>query len=356
MTIWQAAEPWWPQGRDERYRVALLTQQEATIQSELDGVSGGVIDWNVDNEIRAAGNLDLKVVKSNKDIDWAKVRLRIDYILKWQGVEKVYPLGVYLPSADKAPRTATGGLLDIEFYDKTIILKQDKLAKSKSFAKNSKITDGVQWIFTSIGETKYAIDPSTKKLTKNLFFAAGTSKLEIMQKLLDALGYFAIFVDGEGVYQCRTYRLPPQRPVVYEFKEGDRSIHSAEWDLDRDGFEVPNRVVTRPLSTTSKRSGLAEDKTSRWGFNARGRWITLLEENVDETTQAKLDAKAKSLLAANQDVHDKVTLKHAFLPVSMNDVVKFNSQGYSGNFAFRSQTVTLQSEVLVESILEGVTL
>ena len=350
---WSMADPWWPQGRIERYRISILNQQEALIQTQLDGVSSGVIEWGVDNDIRAAGNLDLTLTDSNKSIDWAKVRMRIEYILKWDGVDKVYPLGVYIPSAPKSDVSPTDETLDLEFYDKTIILKQDKLANTKAFAKGSYITNALKWVFDSIGDDKYVIDASTKKFSKNRVYKAGTSKLEIVQALLKDLDYFAIWCDGDGYFRCHAYKLPKDRPVVYEFLEGDKSIHSARWQLDQDGFEVPNRVITIPR--TGSKSGLAEDLTSRWGYAARGRWITAVESDVDETTTAKLNAKAKTLLAAKQDVHDKVTISHAFLPVNMNELVRFKSQGHAGTFAFRQMSISLTPTALVQSTLEGVT-
>ena len=349
-----SSDPWWARARDERYRIVLLNQQEATIKPELDGVSGGVIDIGVGNDIRAAGNLDLTLKKLDPALDWATVRIRPEYVVKWQGVERAYPLGVYIPSAPKIGWGGTSKTVDLEFYDKTIILKQDALGTSKSFRKNSKMNDALKWVSDSIGEKRYIIDPSTKKFSKNQVFTVGTTKLDIVRKVLEMLDYFAIWCDGNGYYRCHAYKLPSQRPILYRFEAGDKSIHRADWELDQDGYEVPNRVVCIP-STGSKR-GVAEDKTSRWGYESRGkRWITRVEEGVEEKTTAALNKKAKELLASSQDVHDKVTLDHAYLPLEMNDLVTFASQGYGGRFALRKTSINLSATVLVQSELEGVT-
>lgn len=348
--------PHWNDSRIARWRVRLLTQKEATVKSDLDGVSGGVIDWGVDEEIRSAGNLDLKLTPYTQSIDWAKHRIGIDYILTYKGGQIVTPCGIYIPSAPKRDMSSAGSNIDLEFFDKTIILRQDALRSTKSFAKNSLITDAVRWIITSTGETNVAITPSTKKFSSNRVYMAGTTKLEILQKLLKDLDYFSVWCDGNGQYQCHPRREPKQRGITYTFGEGATSIHSASWELDQDGFEVPNRVVAigRQPGKGKAKFAIAEDLTSRWGFNARGRWITRVERDLEEKTQAKLKAKAESLLKESQDIHDKITIRHGFLPVQMNDIARFASQGYSGTFAWRTMRANLTPTALAESTLEGV--
>ena len=97
-----------------------------------------------------------------------------------------------------------------------------------------------------------------------------------------------------------------------------------------------------------------EDQNSRWGFKARGRWITRVEQDLDEKTQAKLNSRVAIILREAQGVHDKITIKHGFLPVAMNEIATFKSQGYSGTFAWRSMRANLTPTALAESVLEGV--
>ena len=349
--------PHWNDNRIARWRVRLLSQEEATVKSDLDGVSGGVIDWSVHDEIRSAGNLDLKLTPYTKSIDWAKHRIGIDYILTYREKEIVTPVGIYVPSAPKRDMSSAGSSIDLEFFDKTIILRQDALRSTKSFAKNSLITDAVRWIISSTGETNFAITPSTKKFSSNRVYPAGTTKLEILRKLLEDLNYFAVWCDGKGQFQCHPYKEPLLRGVTYTFDDGATSIHSASWELDQDGFEVPNCIVAigRQPGKGKAKVAIAEDVTSRWGYEARGRrWITRVERDLEEKTQAKLQAKANSLLKESQDIHDKITIRHGFLPVQMNDIAKFASQEYAGTFAWRSMRANLTPTALAESTLEGV--
>lgn len=348
--------PHWNDSRTARWRIRLLTQKEATVKSDLDGVSGGVIDWGVNEEIRSAGNLDLKLTSYTQSIDWAKYRIGIDYILTHNGKQIVTPCGIYIPSAPKRDMSSAGSNIDLEFFDKTIILRQDALRSTKSFAKNSLITDAVRWCISSTGEANIAITPSTKKFSSNRVYPAGTTKLEILRKLLEDLNYFAIWCDGNGQYQCHPYSEPEKRGITYTFGEGATSIHSATWELDQDGFEIPNRVVGvgRQPGKGKAKVAVAEDLTSRWGFNARGRWITRVEKDLEEKTQAKLQAKVNLLLRESQDIHDKITIRHGFLPVQMNDIARFASQGYSGTFAWRAMRANLTPTALAESTLEGV--
>lgn len=346
----------WNDSRTARWRVRLLTQAEATVKSDLDGVSGGVIDWNVQDEIRSAGNLDLKLMEYTQSIDWAKHRIGIDYILWSGGREIVAPCGIYIPSAPKRDMSSAASSIDLEFFGKSIILKQDALRSTKSFKKGSKMTDAVRWCIESTGEKNFAITPSTKKFSSNRVYPAGTTKLEMLRKILEDLNYFAVWCDGRGQFQCHPYVEPSKRPIVYKFTDNSTSIHSATWELDQDGFEVPNRVVGigRQPGKGKAKVAVAEDQNSRWGFKARGRWITRVEKDLEEKTQAKLQAKVNTLLKESQDIHDKISIKYGFLPVQMNDIAIFASQGYSGKFAWRSMRANLTSTALAEATLEGV--
>lgn len=346
----------WNDSRIARWRVRVLTQQEATVKADLDGVSGGMIDWDVKGEIRAAGNLDLTITPYTRNLDWAKYRIGIDYLLTYQGKEIVTPCGIYIPSAPKRDMSASGSKIDLEFFDKTIILKQDCLRSTKSFKKGTHITSAVRWVILSTGEKNFSISSSSMKFTKDRTYKAGTSKLEILQKLLKDLGFYPVYCDNKGQFRCHPYVSPDKRPVAYDFRSGATSIHSAEWQLDQDGFDVPNRVVAigRKPAKGNALVSVAEDNTSRWGKNARGRWITRVVRDREESTQKKLDATAKLLLRKSQAIHDRVTIKHGFLPVMMHDIAKFNSQGYSGTFAWRSMRANLTPTALAESTLEGV--
>ena len=347
---------WWNAERTARWRVQLLSQAQTTVISDIDGVTGGVIDWNIADQIRSAGNLDLAITSVTKGIDWAKHRIKIEYLLTYQGRQIVTPVGVFIPSAPKRNMAATGSFIDLEFFDKTIILKQDALTKSKSFAAGSRMTDAMRWIITSTGERSIALTASTKKFAKNLTFTAGTTKLEMLEKVIKMANYFAIWTDGNGVFQCHPYVEPRRRPKVWAFQEGSASLHSAAWDLDQDGFEVPNRVVgiQRQPAKGKPLVAVIEDQNSRWGFKARGRWITRVEQDLDEKTQAKLNSRVAIILREAQGVHDKITIKHGFLPVAMNEIATFKSQGYSGTFAWRSMRANLTPTALAESVLEGV--
>ena len=351
-----ALGPEWGDSRVARWRVQLLTQREATINSDLEGVSGGMIDWDIRGELRAGGNLDLKITTYTQSIDWARCRIRIEYVLTYQGRTIVTPCGIYIPSAPKRDMSSAGSSIDLEFFDKSIILKQDCLRSTKSFAKGSKITDALRWVITSTGETNVAITRSSMKFKRNRSYPAGTSKLEIVKKLLKDLNYFPLYNDNRGQFRCHPYVTPSRRGVAYQFRAGAASIHSAAWALDQDGFDVPNRVVCIGRKPTKGKpiTSVAEDTTSRWGKNARGRWITKVVKDREESSQKKMDATAKLLLRKAQAIHDRITIKHGFLPVLMNDIAEFSSQGYSGAFAWRTMRANLTPTGLAESTLEGV--
>lgn len=349
---------WWTEDREgEQYRFTLLTQSEATIRA-LDGVKTGSIEWNVDAEIRSSGNLTVANQKRIASTDWHSYRIRVEYGFIVDGEEHWYPLGIYLPSAPVTSVEETGTTQDLEIYDKLLVLRQDCLDKTWTFKKGTKMTAALANIISSTGETNFSITDSPKVFSSNRVYPAGTPKLTMVNKILSDLGYFSAWCDGNGQYRCHPYVLPKDRPPVYAFTEGEASIHEGEWELDQDGFEVPNKVVAISRANGKAKAKVAvaidEATSTLWSHQARGRWIVRVEQDLDIKTQTELQKKANELLASSQDIHDVIQIKHAWLPVSMNEVVSFNSQGYAGHFAFRKSTITLTPGVLVSSYLEGV--
>lgn len=349
-------EPWWIEDRaGERWRATLLTHKEATKSNgELKTALGGNLEWNVANEIRFGGSM---TVAPESPVDWHSCRVRIDYIVKWGGVERVQQVGILIPVAPKSSYGTGGeGVIDLELYDKTLILIQDTVTKTTTFKSGRLMTDAIEEILKSVGE-RYAITHSSKKFAKNRVYPAGTTKMKIVQEIVKDLDYFGIYADPYGVFQVHPYVEPDKRQAVYVFREGATAIHSPDWSVDHDGFEVPNRVVciSQSYGKTKAKVSIVEDLTStKWGYNARGRWVTRVETGLDIKKQSDLDAKARLLLKTGQAIHDVVTFRHLFLPLLPNDRVRFDSQGYAGDFSVQSMRIDFATGALADTTLEGI--
>ena len=248
---------------------------------------------------------------------------------RWEG--DVWPLGVFLPSAPVARHDATGRGWDVELLDKLVVLDQDKTDGSYSLPAGTMVTAAVQEVIASAGETRTAITASAETLTAGMVWEAGTSKLRICNDLLAAINYFSLRCDGSGRYVAAPYQAPRNRTPAWDFAAGDRAVHSATFTRDEDLAKVPNKVVL-VSSASSDVPALVSvvanlDPASRFSEFARGRWIVHTETGVEATSQAVLDALAARRLTELSSATATLEIQHAFLPLALNDVVRFNTGG-----------------------------
>lgn len=308
--------------RSESWRVELLNLGDTSL-GDLDGVAGGDLTFNVYATIRGGGSLDYK----GEPIDWLAHRVQPWYRVEAMGQVIEWPLGVFLPAAPSTQYGSAGGVQSIELYDKTLILDQDKVEATYSAPVGAVVTSTVRALLADIGETRVAVVDSAETLRTSMVWEAGTSKLRIINDLLDAINYFSIWADGMGTFRVEPYRRPADRPQRFGFVDDQTSIYSPDFVHDFDTFEVPNKVIVVGQSAGEEAALVATAKNENPGnpfsFQSRGRWITRFEEGVEASSQGVLNSLALRYLEDGQSVGSTFDIKHAPIPLDFNDAVGF---------------------------------
>lgn len=339
------------------YRWEVLAHNTSTGNDELAGILDGVVEpsaqlsWSLYNAVKGTGSLkvnDLEAAKPGllRIGDVALAAARIRPVLVVEGLPEI-PLGVYLFSAAPEEWSGAGRVYGLELLDRCTVLDQDLVEDSYTVAAGTVILSAVATVVASAGES-IDVDASVTATTASaMVWKAGTSKLQIVNDLLGALNYNALWVDGTGRFRATPYVVPAARSISYELLngvnrelvDGDRAIYAEAWSRDRDLFKVPNRVVTVQSGTGDDEplTGLAEntttdptDPTYPFSYAARGnRWLTKLVDGVETPDgtapqqEAYLDARARASLIASSSVQAAVSVKHLPLPVRVGDVVRF---------------------------------
>ena len=296
----------------------------------------------------AAGDL-LKVVSTGnvQQADWLNARIRpMIRIARLGGGDDpqgtLVPAGVFLCAAPVENWDATGLRREIELVDKLSILDQDIASgdpngiAAYAAPAGSNVIGLVRALIEETGEATPAIADDSKVLAAPMLWDVGTTRLKIINDLLDAGGYFSLFCDGYGQYQAVPYVQPSDRVPVYEslapFSDGEQSLMDPAWTRDRDIYSIPNRylVVGQGDGTTPALTSLATnvDPNSPYSFPSRGRWITQVEIGVEAVDQSALDTIARARLSNATSVTNQMTVQHIFLPdLHVNSVVKFVNPG-----------------------------
>lgn len=380
--------------RSTTFRYEVLAHNSTTgvdsLVGYLDGVRQvGSLEWSSYTSVKKSGDLtvrDLAVAQSGmlRISDVAVTRMRIRPVMVVEGLPEV-PLGTYLFTASPEQWDATGREFTFDLHDKTSVLDQDAFEQSYTAGTSTPVLQMVASVISSAGE-RIDVDASdTRTLAAPMVWDSGDeSKLKIVNDLLDAIGYNALWMDGQGNLRATPYVQPSLRPVRYatltdasgepldrELVDGAESIYLPRFRRDRDNFKVPNRVraIQAASGDAAPLIGVAsnEDPTSEFSFQARGRWIvrTLRDIEVPDystaanptaETQAFLNARAQEHLIAASAVQAAVSVTCLPIPVELLDAVRFaNSEaGIDKRHVVRKVGLDLRSDGLMTLDLQEV--
>lgn len=311
--------------RVERWWVELLTNRDGAVGT-LDGVSSLTCNYRVAATIPSSGSLAIDDL--GQDIDWLNARVR-----PWVEVvgAEPWPLGVFLTASPYENNSEPTVSRTIDLYDKISVVDSDAYETTFVAAIGEVVTDVVREVLESTGETGFAITPSAETLDASKIWPAGTSKLEIVNDLLDSINYFSLRCDGYGRFVVAPYARPQDRPVARDFAEGELAIHHPDFGRREDLSKVPNKVILKSFGASIDEAlvGVATntDPASRFSYPSRGRWIVTVEEGVEATSQDVIDGLADRRLASLSSASATLDLQHALVPLALNDVISFATRG-----------------------------
>lgn len=315
----------WHGPRRPRWSFQLLDRSDWEL-GELDGAltSSGSIELVALSRLGGSGKLTLADV--GQTIDWMSHRVQAVYDPGIPGADP-WPVATMLLSSPTEKHTATGRVFEVGLLPKTVVIDEDRVEAAFSLAAGTPIIETVVQLIQSTGETRIAVTPSAATLSNPQLWPAGTSKLTIVNDLLQAAGYWSLWCDGAGMFRIEPYRAPADRAVAFEFAAGDASIYRPDWSREQNLSAVPNRfiVVGQGSDEEPPLVGLAEndDPDSPFSFQARGRWIPAIEEGVEGDSQQVFDQLAQRRLLDAMSPVAKLAVTHAIVPLAPNQVVRF---------------------------------
>ena len=362
------------------YRWEVLTHSNGIDQlvGLLDGVSDGSLKWVQNAAVKGGGSVEVVDLKEAKpgllraaDLSLESVRLRPVCII--QGLPEI-PLGVFLVTKAQEQWEATGRTWKLELLDKTTVPDQDQYEITKAVAAGTPILAQVATILAECGEYAAYDVSNTLATSSGMAWDIGTTKLKVINDLLDVAGYNSLWIDGYGNYQMTPRVLPNDRPLTYEvlnipreLVDGEQSIYSPDWTRDRDSYDVPNKVIAVQAAGGDDTGALTgtwtnEDPTSPYSHQARGRWITRVLDSVevpdgtDASKIAFLQKRAQTSLVQMSAVQAQVKLDHLPIPVRVGDVLRFANvdAGVDGKHTITSLQLDTHSLGLMQSTLQEV--
>src|SRR5690606_20568111 len=106
-----------------------------------------------------------------------------------------YPLGIFLLSSPTKVEVGGRVYRDIEAYDKSLIVKEDRVQARYTITAGTSYYAAMVAVLTSAGITKYNIENNGKTLPVTKEYEPGTEKLTILNDLASDLNFTPLFVD-----------------------------------------------------------------------------------------------------------------------------------------------------------------
>ena len=332
-----------------KFRYELLNKSDTKIGTL--SIPYGNVSMDSLGEIKRTATFRVKENEA-QDVDWLSNRIRPVFCLQmFDGKWIEWPLGVFLVSSPTRKDENRKIKRDIEAYDASLILKEDRFTDRYRIAAGAKYTTAIKDILNSAGIWKMSIPDHFGTLSVDKEFEIATTKLQAVNQLLSEINYTSLWVDETGYFISGAYQLPSTKEAEYEYRNNDLSIIHPGATEELDLFSVPNvwvRYVSNPDKTVSLRSvytnGLSASPTSTVN---RGRSIVDIDTVDDIYDQATLDAYTIRQAYNSSQVYGKFDFSTALMPHHSFYNCLFLAHtdfGISNKYMESSWTMPLQSD------------
>lgn len=333
--------------KGERYTFQLLDKEDNVIGSLPEVIPGGTLENNVNSVIRRSGSINL--ANTSLEIDWLSDRIKPWY--HFEGGS--WPLGVYLINAPVRKIIGREQTWNVKLMDKLLILDTEIITEPFVVTKQQKPTSVVKDLLNSASLSSSGVEDSDDLMGSDRVWEAGTTKLRVINDLLDYVGYFALWCDTDGLPRAIPYNAPKYRPLVWTFEYGPSSIYLPTWEESQDYFDVPNQVTLVSQGDGEEEGFIStvenNNPNSRYSIPRRGRVIPYFEDGVDVTSQSALDSRAHQVLESKSTAVTNVAFQHMMMRFEGNDRLRFRPRDYDIEAVIQKTKITLRAGSLMET-------
>ncbi len=200
--------------------------------NELYCVQSGDISYNSLGRLKGSLNVNIKL-DDRLTIDYLTDRIKV--VCEIDNVP--YSMGIYLISTAVKQTKGNIQTRSLTCYSKLKLLENDKVDNSYYVAKGTNVVSKVESL---LGDNPSNIAASTSTTSTDRTWEIGTSKIDIINNLLDTINYTSLVVDNEGIFTSKQYVEPSARE--YNIKYEDDEI-LADYSEELDSYNVPNVFV-----------------------------------------------------------------------------------------------------------------
>lgn len=316
----------------ERWSVDLLDRDDNLV-APFGRCEGGSLDWSISRAIQGGGSLD--VANPPDNIDWLTARLRITH----HDGQRHTPMGVWLPTWPEWTHDGATRKANIQVLDKTALLARE-IGTRLQVEAGTVVTERVSDIIHNRGEEALALTHSGKVLRSTITWEPKDTWLKVVNDMLDAIGYGALWADGNGWFRAEPWLPPAARPLRATYGGEDTDYRVLRQYKDAANLaDTPNVLVALSKSDQNEPSlrGVArlDDPAHPLSTARRGEIIRVID-NLEAADQTVIDQHAKRLLAEATEVTRRITYTHPVDDVQLRDRIRLRRFIFDGVVVNRS--------------------
>ena len=322
----------------------LLDSDDTFIDDISADFVGGTIDRGNYRTIHSTCRLRI-----SRELVWGNQRVKPYLNLTdGDGTTARFDLGVFVLSTPERRAGETPATFDVDGYDKLEILNHPHGTSYEAAAGDAYLTL-VEALITGAGESKMLIGQSavaTVLPTTRVWPlvrqstgdddgqgddapgrsdrpAGGATTLQIINALLEAVGYRSLWVDQDGYYRSEPYAAPADRGAEWTYSADSSTTTVAEDRVSSaDYFDTPNRWVfvrNDPAASTFPSEGdgiytVLNQSDGLTSIDARGRTITRVVP-LDASSQTALVAQGDQIVDNDKRLDKRLTLNVSVNPL-----------------------------------------
>lgn len=312
------------QGIQQLIRCQLLDRVTRAEVAQLAGLRSLRIEHNVNNQVRGGGTLEVALREA---VDWKQVIVRLWVVLRHRGEVETHPMLTGLPALSGSTRAGRMSVATLVIKDLTVLL-DDVLGRYWVVTAGTVVTTAVRDILTGLGIAELTITESSAVLRSDLTCGPGDTYRRLINDLLEAINYAAIWTTTRGVFVAQPDVAPAARPELFPLEPGPRAIRADQVGAELD-TDVPNHFVLTTRGDGDQTSLVAEgwnDDPDNPYSTANQRAIPYTAE-VEATDQAALNSQLDRIVAEYRWSPRKFSVQWRWFPIGPDRQIEVKDAG-----------------------------
>lgn len=284
--------------------------------------------------------------------------VRIYYLAEdSEGEEISIRIATMYASQSRSTYTSATNEAMVTLYSALLPLKQTVLTETLTLDAGDVAVDEAITLITEVG-LPYTYSASTKQLNEARSWEPGTEYIDVVNDLMDFAGYWSVRPDRSGRASLQPYQSPLARTSIWSFAEGPDCIFESNMQFESDAYDVPNVFVVVSSNPTETFSGSFENDNadSPYSTTNRGREIATVRLTDDADDTDDCDDMAERDAQNHPGAADTYTVRHAYVPVTISDLVSLSwtTRDVQAVGTIQSQTLTLDPPLTTTSAVKRV--